>query len=375
MNIKGFVVVAALSSAAVLVSCSKKTVVCTGDGFPKTDAVVYLIDATSEKNEIVDSVKLNDGSFAFNGEKLKNGLYYLKSNTSERYLVYLDNESEVKAHFDPELNTVVLKGSKYDKEINDLYTLTTSAVKVMDQCEMEAQKLPRNADEMTEEQKEQYQKLVEQYQGATEKLINGSLEIAFANPSSPIALHVVAMYLYNLDEGELQRAKDIVMNYKGGENLDTWKRCKEFFDLQEATAAGKPFIDFKVFDAEGNTHALSEFAGKGKVVLVDFWASWCKYCRAAFPDLKEIYNEFAPKGFEIFGYSLDKDKDKWKAQVEADQLPWIQFVTDDAIAEKGEKLYGVRGIPFTLLIDKDGSILGTNLEMDQLRQKLTEKLQ
>ena len=140
MNIKGFVVVAALSSAAVLASCSKKTVVCTGDGFPKTDAVVYLIDATSEKNEIVDSVKLNDGSFAFNGEKLKNGLYYLKSNTSERYLVYLDNESEVKAHFDPELNTIVLKGSKYDKEINDLYTLTTSAVKVMDQCEMEAQK-------------------------------------------------------------------------------------------------------------------------------------------------------------------------------------------------------------------------------------------
>lgn len=373
MKVMRILSVVALGAVALLTSCSKSSMQFQGKGFSTTEEMVYLFDAEHPSSQPVDSTKIVDGAFLFKNEKIKTGLYFITIKGMDRYLVdFADTNCEIV--YDEATKGITVKGSQFDELFNSYYALRAENRKVVQECETEAQKFPRNEEEMTEEQKAEYEIIIKRYYAANDSFVNGMKGLVFKNPTAPVSFIFLSSVLDDLEENEQQKAKEMLSNYKG-EEFASVKRCRDFFEVQEATAAGKPFRDFEVLDLEGQRSRLSNVAGKGKVVLVDFWASWCGYCKRAFPELKELYKEFAPKGFEIYGYSIDKDKSKWKAQIETDALPWLQFVTDEAIEPKGENLYGVRGIPFTVLIDKDGSILGTNLSMDELRAKLAEKLQ
>jgi peroxiredoxin len=121
-------------------------------------------------------------------------------------------------------------------------------------------------------------------------------------------------------------------------------------------------------DTKGNTISLSSL--KGKVVLIDFWASWCGPCRRSVPDLKKEYAKYQSKGFEIYGVSLDADKFAWKMAIKEDHVDWIH-VNDASGAVAG--MWNVNYIPNTFLLDKDGKILAVNPsheELEALLQKL-----
>ena len=114
---------------------------------------------------------------------------------------------------------------------------------------------------------------------------------------------------------------------------------------------------------------------KGKVVLLDFWASWCGPCRRENPNVVRTYEEYKDKGFTVFSVSLDKQADKWKAAIEKDNLVWNTHVSDlKGWSSKAGKAYGVSGIPATFLIDENGKIIAKNLRGSQLEQKLKEVL-
>lgn len=123
---------------------------------------------------------------------------------------------------------------------------------------------------------------------------------------------------------------------------------------------------------EGGTFALSEL--RGKVVLIDFWASWCRPCRMENPNVKRVYEKYHSKGFEILGVSLDRAQDAWIMAIQQDELPW-KHVSDlgfwnNAAAQE----YGVSSIPFTVLVDREGKIIDKGLRGDQLEGKLAELL-
>ncbi len=136
----------------------------------------------------------------------------------------------------------------------------------------------------------------------------------------------------------------------------------------EATAPGKKFTDFTV-DYNGKKQKLSDYAGKGKWLLVDFWASWCGPCRRAMPLLKEIYTEYKEKGLEVLGVAVwDEPADSERAARQL-QLPWPQIINAQKIPTD---IYGIYGIPHLMLIAPDGTIAARGIEGDELRQAIAD---
>ncbi len=121
---------------------------------------------------------------------------------------------------------------------------------------------------------------------------------------------------------------------------------------------------------EGGTVSLESL--RGKVVLIDFWASWCGPCRRENPNVVKVYDKYKDKGFEILGVSLDKTKDRWIKAIADDQLSWLHISDLKGWQSQYGRLYGVSSIPQTVLVDREGKILARNLRGAALEQKLAE---
>jgi len=138
-------------------------------------------------------------------------------------------------------------------------------------------------------------------------------------------------------------------------------------------AIGKEAVDLKAKNPEGKEMALTDL--KGKVVLIDFWASWCGPCRRENPNVVRAYKEYKNKGFDVFSVSLDSNVDRWQKAIEKDGLVWDSHISDLKKWNSDlSKSYGVRSIPATFLIDKDGKIVAKNLRGRALDDKLKELL-
>jgi thiol-disulfide isomerase/thioredoxin len=146
------------------------------------------------------------------------------------------------------------------------------------------------------------------------------------------------------------------------------------FNQYQTMASGTmaaPEIALK--DPNGNELRLS--ALKGKVVLVDFWASWCGPCRKENPNVVRLYKKFKAKGFEIFSVSLDQDPKAWKDAIAKDGLIWPNHVSDLMGWQTPlTQQYGFQSIPYTVLLNRDGNIIGVGLRGEQLERKLEEVL-
>ena len=111
---------------------------------------------------------------------------------------------------------------------------------------------------------------------------------------------------------------------------------------------------------------------KGKVVMIDFWASWCKPCRIENPNVVRLYKKFRSKGFEIYGVSLDKNKVSWLNAIRKDGLLWIHVSDLGFWNSPVVKMYDIKGIPQTYLLDEKGIIIGKGLRGAALERKLEE---
>jgi peroxiredoxin len=122
---------------------------------------------------------------------------------------------------------------------------------------------------------------------------------------------------------------------------------------------GQAAPDLSLPDANGNMIHLADL--KGKVVLIDFWASWCGPCRKNNPHLVKLYNKYHPKGLEIFGVSIDDNETQWKEAIQRDQLNWIQVNDSKGWDAPSALAYHVDAIPASFLVDKNGIVQEINL--------------
>jgi peroxiredoxin len=139
------------------------------------------------------------------------------------------------------------------------------------------------------------------------------------------------------------------------------------------TDIGQVAPDFTLNDVDGKPVTLSGYA-KDKVVLVDFWASWCGPCRGENPNVVKAFNAYRDKGFTVLGVSLDDKKDAWVKAIQDDHLDWGQVSDLKGWSSEVAALYGIRGIPMNFLLDKDGKIVAKGLRGDVLDKQLAELL-
>jgi thiol-disulfide isomerase/thioredoxin len=145
------------------------------------------------------------------------------------------------------------------------------------------------------------------------------------------------------------------------------------FVAMQNVAVGKVAPDITLTTPDGVAVALSSL--RGRVVLIDFWASWCGPCRKENPNVVRTYNKYKAKGFEIYGISLDKDGNAWKQAIAADGIGWVQVSDLKYWDSAAAKLYGVQAIPQTFLLDRNGIIAARDLRGAALDAKVGELLQ
>jgi peroxiredoxin len=145
---------------------------------------------------------------------------------------------------------------------------------------------------------------------------------------------------------------------------------KEELEKSRSFMVGGQAPDFTQQTPEGEAMSLSDL--RGKVVLVDFWASWCGPCRRENPNVVKAYEKYKSQGFDVIGVSLDKSKDKWLGAIEKDGLKWHHVSDLKGWQNEVAGMYGVRSIPHTLLLDREGKILARNLRGPALENKLKE---
>ncbi len=142
----------------------------------------------------------------------------------------------------------------------------------------------------------------------------------------------------------------------------------------ESTAIGHTYTDLKMDNPTGKSIKLSDYVGKSKYLLIDFWASWCGPCRAEMPTVVEAYSQFHNKGFEVVGVSLDESKEAWIKAIADLKMPWPQMSDLKGWESEACAAYHVQAIPANVLIDENGKIIAKDLRGEDLLNKMKELL-
>lgn len=180
------------------------------------------------------------------------------------------------------------------------------------------------------------------------------LKIMAVNPSVETAAYQLC---FMMNDMPLEKLEQVFGQFdEKVRESELVKEVRDCLELRQRIEPGRPAPEFTLARRDGSLLSLSDF--RGKVVVLDFWASWCKPCRASFPWVREFYKEYKDKGVEIIGISIDEKRTSWERALNEEKLPWPQVIDEKAKdGYRVDKLYHVQAVPMFVIVDKEGNIV------------------
>ncbi len=381
-----------LISASLLFSCQGQpnqhgNAPITGQLSNSSGEMIFLQDVNSGKGINLDSCKLNDkGEFGFQTKVPAKGFYNLTLNPDNFATLILDPSEKVVITGDAKNlgYTYKTEGSADTKLYIDFNTFAMDNRKKLNilkqkqdsiqgvfQFYVNQNKDPRKADSLSKVLEPGFNKLSAETMVLLKDADNYAASFIDKNPTS--FANLAALQLMSDKEASFPYFEKVSESMK--KKFPDQKNLKAFYDYVDKMKrlnVGSLAPEIKLSSPEGKEIALSSL--RGKIVLVDFWASWCGPCRKENPNVKKIYEEYHSKGFEVFSVSLDKDKKAWTKAIADDKLSWTHVSDLGYWQSSVVPLYDIKGIPMTVLLDKEGRIVAKNLRGEQLAAKVAELL-
>jgi len=339
---------------------------------------IYLEKLSQKGEAILDSSTIDDkGNFKLDKSSPSVGFYRLRINNSNFAMLVLDSGQKISVTGDARDlgNTFKADGSPDTKlflEYNKLaqgQKVRTDSLGNIFRTAMVTLKLDSiRADSLSKKLQIPYEQMVSVYSEIVAKKVKENtnsfasiMAIQQLDPNKYIEVYKL------LDKG-------LSNKYPNNEDIKSFHGMVQQAQMMaikaEGLKIGNEAPELILPTPNNKDFALSSL--RGKVVLIDFWASWCAPCRKELPNVKQMYNKYKNKGFEILGVSLDKDRDAWLDAISKEGLTWPQVSDLKFWQSEACQIYAVQTIPYTVLIDKDGRIIATDLRGADLVKKLEE---
>jgi peroxiredoxin len=360
-------------TAGLLFSCSSENKGYVIEGTVTGEEVegtkVYLRKANALNQMIlVDTVNISSGTFSFRGDTIPSPeLHYIFIDEAPGNIPIIVEKGTIEITTQRDsLNFAKISGTLQNELFSDFLK--------------DSRAMNRRATSMNEDMRDAMNRkdtvvmnsLREEYFELQEEAKGYELKFAKNNPNSLIAALIIdkALTTKALEMAEVRELYELLTPEIQATSIGM--KIKEKLDKIGRTSIGTKAPNFSAPSPTGEELALHDVLGK--VTIVDFWAAWCRPCRAENPNLVRIYDKYKDQGLSIMGVSLDRSADDWKRAIEQDGLTWNQ-VSNTSYFDEIAQLYNVNAIPATFILDKNGIIVDRDLRGTSLENRIAELLQ
>ncbi|POY37983.1 peroxiredoxin [Solitalea longa] len=326
---------------------------------------VYLIakNFEAQKFDTLSKAVSKDGKFTLTGSLAAPDFCALvvEGAQSASEIMVENADITIKGNMDS-LFKLDVTGSKSHEEFKKAEAILKKSTDKLQEIQQKAMAMGQQPDE------HQMQALQIEYMAIQNQMQNDIRTYAKNNPSSAVGPVLLVNTNQEYDPTVFKPIYDNFTNEVKA--TPTAKYIKFKLDKQDALAIGKKAPELKALTPEGKELSLSQV--KGKVTMIDFWASWCQPCRQENPNVVKVYEKYHAKGFNILSVSLDKEAEAWKKAIADDKLNWNHISDLKFWSSPMAKEYNVESIPYSILIDQNGAIVAKNLRGEELEKKVAE---